>query len=225
MEQLLKNMLLENGVCDVAFARPSDAPCSLPFSISMAVRLSDAVVDEIDGQPTHTYFHHYRTVNAFLDQMALRAGLLLAQEGWRYLAVGASQSINLPGKDYEGRYSHKKAACLAGMGVIGRNNLFLHREHGPRVRLATLFTDFPLPCPEAAPLQLNPCSGCLACVRACPAGALTGAQLPQDAPRALRFDPAACSQYMKRNFQHIGRGAVCGICMKVCPYPQMNANQ
>ncbi len=25
---------------------------------------------------------------------------------------------------------------------------------------------------------------------------------------------------MKKQFQHIGRGAVCGICMKVCPQYQ-----
>ena len=36
-----------------------------------------------------------------------------------------------------------KAACLAGLGSMGRSGLFLHRRWGPRVRLATLFTDWP----------------------------------------------------------------------------------
>ena len=31
------------------------------------------------------------------------------------------------------------------------------------------------------------------------------------------FDAKACSDYMKDKFKHIGRGAVCGVCMKVCP--------
>ena len=32
------------------------------------------------------------------------------------------------------------------------------------------------------------------------------------------FSPAICSDYMKKQFHHIGRGVVCGICMQVCPY-------
>jgi len=218
MEKLIRSRMAQLGVADVGFARAEDgAPGGLGWSISLVARLSDAVVDEIDTAPTHAYFHHYRTVNAFLDQAALAAGLLLQQNGWRYFPVAASQSINGPGRYYEGLYSHKKAACLAGLGTIGQSNLFLHRLWGPRVRLATLFTDCPLPAAGAsAPAQL--CTGCGACVRACPAHALTGCPgLPDDAPRRLRLDPAACSKYMKDAFGTIGRGAVCGICMRVCP--------
>jgi hypothetical protein len=36
--------------------------------------------------------------------------------------------------------------------------------------------------------------------------------------REEMFDAEKCSQYMKKHFQHIGRGAVCGICMEVCPH-------
>ena len=31
------------------------------------------------------------------------------------------------------------------------------------------------------------------------------------------YDAEACSRYMKTKFQAIGRGAVCGICMRHCP--------
>ena len=31
------------------------------------------------------------------------------------------------------------------------------------------------------------------------------------------FDAEKCSRYMKEHFQDIGRGSVCGICIKVCP--------
>ena len=30
------------------------------------------------------------------------------------------------------------------------------------------------------------------------------------------FNPKKCSDYMKNAFQHIGRGAVCGVCIKTC---------
>ena len=50
-----------------------DQPCS---------QLSDAVIEEIAEAPTHTYFHHYRTINAFLDQMVLQTGFWLEQHGY-----------------------------------------------------------------------------------------------------------------------------------------------
>ena len=216
----------------------SDGPGGFPFAVSVAVRLSDAIVDEIGEEPTYTYFNHYRSVNALIDQILLRTGLWLQAHGARYLTVAASQSR--PDSPFEGRYSHKKAACLAGLGSMGRNGLFLLREWGPRVRLGTLFTDWAGCAALAAGSSpdsgidsgrdygrdygrtfsdpLHPlCASCGRCVAACPAGALgltgdDGAPAERDC-----LDPARCSAWMKKAYQHIGRGVVCGICVKVCP--------
>ena len=46
----------------------------LPYAVSIVVKLSDYVVDEIDGAPTFAYFQHYRTVNAFIDRAILQTG-------------------------------------------------------------------------------------------------------------------------------------------------------
>lgn len=221
IQEELRAHLLEQGVSDVGFCEVppeelGDLPHELCYAVSLVVRLSDAIVDEIGREPTHTYFNHYRTVNAFLDQMLLRTGLFLERRGYRYLTVAASQSINRDGWNYKGRFSHKKAAYLAGLGLVGRNSLFLHREWGPRVRLGTLFTDCPFETQPREPMA-SPCAGCDRCVRACPAHAIAGAEWRPGLDRAELFDPAKCSEHMKRAYQHIGRGAVCGICMRVCP--------
>lgn len=63
----IDKMLRSNGVYDVGFCRVPDSPCGLHYAVSIVAALSDAVVDEITDAPTHTYFHHYRTVNAFID--------------------------------------------------------------------------------------------------------------------------------------------------------------
>lgn len=216
----LKRFLLDQGVSDVGFSRIEEgAPEGMPYAVTLVVRLSEAIVAEIGDAPTHTYFNHYRTVNAFIDRALLQCGLLLQREGYRYITVAASQSINNEGWNYRGRFSHKQAAVAAGLGGIGRNSLFIHKEFGSTVRLGTLFTDCPLPLTEV-PLW-EPCGNCRKCVEACPAEAIKGGAWCLNTAREQIFDPQACSDYMKKAFQRIGRGSVCGICMRVCPYNKL----
>ncbi len=215
IEEQIKELLTVSG-CEFGFAKVNDGPEGLPYAISIAVPLSDAVIDEIDGAPTYSYFHHYRTVNAYIDRILLQTGLLLQSRGYRYMPIAASQSIPYDGeRTHMGRYSHKKAAVLAGLGSIGKNALFLHPVHGPRVRLGTLFTDCPLTVAEHKPVTA--CMDCNLCVKACPAGAIKGAQWHAGIERSEMFDANACNNYMRDHFMGIGRGSVCGICVKVCP--------
>lgn len=212
----LREFLLNQGVSDVGFARIDDGDFSgCHWAVSIVVKLSDAILDEITDTPTHTYFHHYRTMNTFIDQTLLKAGMFLERAGYRYIPVGASQSINKDGWNYKGRYSHKKAACTAGLGTIGKSSLFLHKRYGARVRLGTLFTDCPFDTTPIVPV--SPCGNCTLCVDACPSGAILGGEWGENVTREDIFAPDKCSQYMKDKFKNIGRGAVCGICVKVCP--------
>ena len=216
LQDNLREYLLAQGVSDVGFARLDDGDFGdCRWAVSIVVKLSDAILDEITDAPTHTYFHHYRTVNTFIDQTLLKAGMFLEKAGYRYITVGASQSINKNGWNYCGRYSHKKAACAAGLGTVGKSSLFLHKRYGARVRLGTLFTDCPFDTISTVPV--SPCGNCTLCVDACPSGAILGGEWNMGVAREDIFSPDKCSQYMKDKFKNIGRGAVCGICVKVCP--------
>lgn len=68
----------------------------------------------------------------------------------------------------------KDAAILAGLGVMGRNNLVITPRFGPRVRFRALLVDGPLT--ASPPLQgFAPCQGCPApCQEACPQEAFPG---------------------------------------------------
>ncbi len=213
----LKEYLLTQGASDVGFCLLPDGDFGeCRYAVSIAVRLSEAIVDEIGSEPTHTYFNHYRSVNAFIDSLLLKAGLFLQSKGYRYITVAASQSINKDGWNYKGRYSHKKAACLSGLGTVGKSSMFLHRKYGAKVRLGTVVTDCSFETEKTD--YVSPCIGCDKCVKACPSGAILGKLWDETTTREEMFDPEKCSNYMKNHFRHIGRGAVCGICMKVCPY-------
>ena len=55
---------------------PEKEVYALGKSVGPAAKLFPDI-DEIEDEPTHTYFNHYRNVNAFIDAMLLQAGLFL----------------------------------------------------------------------------------------------------------------------------------------------------
>ena len=185
---------------------------NLSCGVSIAVKLSDAVLQTIDSAPSFVYFQHYRTANALLDQIALRISREIEKLGFSALPIAASQSLG-KNNPYRGMLPHKTAAALAGLGFVGKSGLFLINDFGSKVRLATILTDLPLQ--SELPRIENGCGTCNACQKACPAGAIYG-QLPTTNGER-NFDAEKCSRYMKEHFQDIGRGSVCGICMRVCP--------
>ena len=212
MKEKITQFLKDRYVSDVGFSKCEDSPfAGLTNCISMVFRLSDAIVDQIDGAPTHTYFHHYRTMNANIDRIGLEAVMMLQSLGYNAAQIPASQSVS----EMAGLFSHKMAAVRAGLGSIGKSALFLSSKFGPRVRLGTIFTDAPIECENH--IQTDICKDCNICASACGAMAIKNINFKQGMSREDIFDAYACSEYMKEKYKHIGRGAVCGVCMQVCP--------
>lgn len=89
---------------------------------------------------------------------------------WLYGTHGI-MSQALPYQVERGGVYLKDAACLAGLGVIGKNNLLIHPEWGPNVRLRSMLIQDRLP--PGAPLEdFAPCHRCaMPCRKACPKNA------------------------------------------------------
>lgn len=61
----------------------------------------------------------------------------------------------------------KDAAVLAGLGCLGKNNMLVTPDYGPRVRLRAMFIDTMLP--GTGPIDFDPCEDCaMPCRTACP---------------------------------------------------------
>ena len=65
--------------------------------------------------------------------------------------------------------SHKAVAIAAGVGWQGKSLVVVNREHGPRIRLATILTNLRLEPDE--PIT-NLCGACSSCAEACPGQAI-----------------------------------------------------
>ncbi|HSL96700.1 MAG TPA: GNAT family N-acetyltransferase, partial [Thermoleophilia bacterium] len=97
----------------------------------------------------------------------------------------------------------KDAAVLAGLGVIGRNNLLITPQYGPRIRLRGLFVEAELE-PTAALTGFDPCGPCDGpCHKAC----------PKDAFGTGRYLRAICKQEQdQRDVDYeVMDGAVMGV--------------
>ena len=207
------------GICDLTSLH-SDNRLGFTSAITVAVRLNYGIIEAIKERPTISYFAHYRAVNRYIDDLTLKIGLFMESKGFKSHPVPASQSD--PEAYYAGVFSHKTAAHLSGMGWIGKNALFIHNQWGSAVRLGTVLVD----CEIEPNKQIIPslCGNCTRCKDICPANAIEGVNWTKDKERKDLFDAHACSEYMKNNFQHIGRGSVCGLCIAICPYTQFYNN-
>jgi len=88
----------------------------------------------------------------------------------------------------EGGIFLKDAAVLAGLGTIGKNNLVVTPEFGPRVRFRALLLDADI-VPTGA-IDFAPCSSCdMRCGQAC----------PQKAFKNGSYSRAACNKQMKKD--------------------------
>lgn len=197
------------GVADISqikeeFALPKQLLEKFDRAVSLGVRLSSSVLEEIKDQPTKLYFHHYRTLNVSLDQISLRLTNFIQDKGFFALPIPASQILDW--QKQTAHLSHKKIGCLAGLGWVGRNNLLVNKKFGSQFRLATVLTNMPLKIDK--PSKEN-CGHCRLCLEVCPAGSIK--------ENPLDFDHLGCFEKLKE-FQkkHIVEQYICGVCVNVC---------
>ncbi|MFH0826865.1 MAG: hypothetical protein V1923_03135 [Candidatus Omnitrophota bacterium] len=197
------------GVADISrikkdFALSNELLDKFDRAVSLGVRLSMSVLSEISQAPTKLYFHHYRTVNNLLDQIALKTCNFIQKKGYLGLPIPASQILDW--QKQSAHLSHKEIGYWAGLGWIGRSNLLIHKELGSQFRLVTILTDMPIAADK--PLKKN-CGECRLCIKICPAGAIKDD--PED------FDHIRCFEKLKE-FQRnrLVEQYICGVCIKAC---------
>jgi epoxyqueuosine reductase len=118
-------------------------------------------------------------------------------------ASGEIRTVHLPYQIEKGGIYLKDAGVLAGLGCIGRNNLLVTPEYGPRVRLRALTLDRRLP--PSGPIRFDPCRACDdRCRRACPQDAFGRPPLTAAARGRRRlpvrtgaYERAACNRQME----------------------------
>jgi epoxyqueuosine reductase QueG len=109
-------------------------------------------------------------------ELAIRRG-----EEWVYPGYSPLDALTvavrglLEQKGYKAAYaslvSHKRLAQLAGFGNYGKNSLIINPVFGPWLRFAAVLTNAEMLTDK--PFERDLCGDCEACIKACPADALT----------------------------------------------------
>jgi epoxyqueuosine reductase QueG len=193
------------------------------FGISIGKRLDDRILNGIMSGPTLDYYQHYRKVNEEMAALTRAISADLEKEGIETLCMEPTVTTHELDTVYAANLtvpvSHKMVATRAGLGWIGKSDLFISRALGPRLRLVSILTNTPLEC-DAEPIDKSRCGSCKICMDRCPAGAINGKLWDISVKRDEFFDAFKCREkcrefgekYLKMNVR------VCGICVAVCPF-------
>ena len=105
-------------------------------------------------------------------------------------------------------------AQMAGLGWIGLNGIIITPEHGPRVRLAAVFTSIEnLPFSESNPhgWVADYCDSCKVCIKKCPPKALYDEPIDHGNGQITYVSNELCFPYFSDYYG-------CSVCIAVCPF-------
>ena len=114
-------------------------------------------------------------------------------------------------------------AVLAGLGEFGRNGLLIHPKFGQSIRIAKVFTDFPLN--ADSPINFGAfdfCRACKKCAKFCPSQSISEGEPTWESPwntpsnnngvYKWYVNADTCYEFWARN------ATDCSNCVRVCPF-------
>lgn len=222
LQQTLVDELKAAGADLVAFADMTDIPedirHNMPRAISIAAAFDPSVISTVIDGPTARYDAESARLRDLMNSLGNKCVSIIKREGYNALHDSFYGSGFIP-ETMSTPLPHKTPATRAGLGWIGKCCLLVTEEYGPAVSLMTVHTDAPLP--VASPIDDSRCSGCMACVQACPVNAPSGRNREKGMERGSFFDALKCYQKIEAGRQEFGFELyICGMCVAACPYTQ-----
>jgi epoxyqueuosine reductase len=192
------------------------------YGIMVAKKLDDSIVDSVINGPTMEYYNLYVDTNNYLAGLVKELADDLKALGINSLALNPTTNDVYRAVDYDltlrHNFSQKMVATRAGLGWIGKTDLFISKKFGPRLRLASVLVDYPLKSLNK-PIDESRCGKCNLCVEACPAKAATGQLWNIHLDRDQFYSARKCKETANRlTLERIGKDErICGICVSICP--------
>ena len=175
-------------------------------AISMII---DQGYETMEGASGDDWISVAQSMRAYL-RFSLLGGVLAKQI--RNLGYSAKAHTVL-----DGEVLQPPLLLLSGLGEVSRiGEVILNPFLGPRLKSGVVTTDMPLAHDKPIDFGLQHfCESCNKCARECPSGAITaGPKLMFNGYEIWKSDSQKCATYRITN----EGGAMCGRCMKTCPW-------
>ncbi len=184
------------------------APLDPPHdqAISMII---DQGYETMEGASGDDWISVAQSMRAYL-RFSLLGGVIARQI--RNLGYSAKAHTVL-----DGEVLQPPLLLLSGLGEVSRiGEVILNPFLGPRLKSGVVSTDMPLAHDKPIDFGLQAfCESCNKCARECPSGAITaGPKLMFNGYEIWKSDSQKCASY---RINTLG-GAMCGRCMKTCPW-------
>lgn len=193
------------------------------YGIVIGKKLDNKIIDSIESGPTLPYFNLYHEVNADLLKLEKKIASQLSTLNISSIVIGPTstdEDINSSyGNTLRSNFSHKMAGTRAGLGWVGKTDLFISEKFGPRLRLATILMNHPVKSLNP-PINESKCGDCTICVKKCPAQAANGKSWNINIYRDEFYDPHKCRKKALElsKITLDKKISLCGICVSVCPF-------
>ena len=187
-----------------ARGEPIDPPHDQAISI-----IIDQGYETMDGASGDDWISVAQSMRAYL-RFSLLGGVLAKQI--RNLGYSAKAHTVL-----DGEVLQPPLLLLSGLGEVSRiGEVILNPFLGPRLKSGVVTTDMPLAHDKPIDFGLQSfCESCNKCARECPSGAITaGPKLMFNGYEIWKSDSQKCATYRITT----EGGAMCGRCMKTCPW-------
>lgn len=226
MQNELINILPNTDEFMIGFADMADlvkAHYPYRYAVVIGKRLDNAVIDGIEDGPTPVYYDLYQSTNDELNLTTAKMARFLRQNGIPCLQIKSTVHEEDIPADFANtlrmKFSHKMAATRAGLGWIGKTDLLVSERFGPRVRLATVLTNYRFE-KLGVPITQSRCGDCELCVEMCPGQAASGMLWEETLDRDEFYNAFKCLDTCRKlSAERLDKPvSLCGICVSVCPY-------
>jgi len=175
-------------------------------AISMVI---DQGFETMDGSSGDDWIAVAQSMRAYL-RFSLLGGVIAKQI--RNLGYSAKAHTVM-----DGEVLQPPLLLLSGLGEVSRiGEVILNPYLGPRLKSGAVTTDLPMAHDKPIDFGLQTfCESCNKCARECPSGAITaGPKLMFNGYEIWKSDSQKCTTYRVTT----PGGAMCGRCMKTCPW-------
>ncbi len=184
------------------------APIDPPHDQALSM-IVDQGFETMDGASGDDWIAVSQSMRAYL-RFSLLGGVMAQQI--RNLGYSAKAHTVM-----DGEVLQPPLLLLAGLGEVSRiGEVILNPYLGPRLKSGAVTTDMPMAHDRPIDFGLQAfCEACNKCARECPSGAITaGPKLMFNGYEIWKSDSQKCTTYRVTN----EGGAMCGRCMKTCPW-------